>query len=101
MMSSMGSLLQVVAAAMSQCRAGRVFEARQPSQHQRSGTDLLSGGAALPVEWRASFLGTPYKSCPQYDRLKLLLHSGKSEICWLRSASARPIQLWNDGSITL
>src|SRR5207244_10196190 len=23
-----------------------------------------------------------HKSCPQYDRLKLLLHSGKSEICW-------------------
>ncbi len=42
-----------------------------------------------------------YRSCPQYERLKLLLHSGKSEICWSRSAIASPIQLWNDGSTTL
>ena len=42
-----------------------------------------------------------YKSKPQYDRLKLLLHSGKSEICWSRKAIANPAQLWNDGSTTL
>ena len=34
-----------------------------------------------------------YKSTPQYDRLKLLLQIGKSEIACRRSASARPIQL--------
>ena len=34
-----------------------------------------------------------HKSCPQYDRLKLLLQSGKSEIWPLRSASATPSQL--------
>ena len=42
-----------------------------------------------------------YRSWPQYERLKLLLHSGKSEICWSRSAIARPVQLWNDGSTIL
>src|SRR5262249_34477505 len=42
-----------------------------------------------------------YRSCPQYDRLKLLLHSGKSEICCPRRAIASPAQLWNDGSTTL
>jgi hypothetical protein len=36
---------------------------------------------------------TSYKSCPQYDRLKLLLHNGKSEICWSLRAIATPIQL--------
>src|SRR5713226_6662480 len=43
-------------------------------------------------------MAAPYKSCPQYDKLKLLLHSGKSEICWFRIAIATPAQLWNDGS---
>ena len=43
----------------------------------------------------------PYRSCPQYERLKLLLQSGKSEIWPSRMASASPSQLWNDGSTTL
>ena len=38
---------------------------------------------------------------PAYDRLKLLLQSGKSEICPLRSAIASPNQLWKEGSFTL
>src|SRR5947208_9061748 len=42
-----------------------------------------------------------HKSCPQYDRLKLLLHTGKSEIGWLRRAICRPAQLWNEGSTIL
>ena len=42
-----------------------------------------------------------HRSCPQYDRLKLLLQTGNSEIGWLRSAIAKPTQLWNDGSMTL
>ncbi len=34
-----------------------------------------------------------YRSWPQYDRLKLLLHSGKSEICWSaqRQRQADPV----------
>ena len=42
-----------------------------------------------------------YKSKPQYERLKLLLQSGKSEMACPRNASASPVQLWNDGSTIL
>ena len=42
-----------------------------------------------------------HKSCPQYERLKLLLHTGKSEIAWFLSAICSPAQLWNDGSTIL
>ena len=34
-----------------------------------------------------------YKSCPQYDKLKLLLHIGKSDISLLLTACASAIQL--------
>jgi hypothetical protein len=34
-----------------------------------------------------------HRSWPQYERLKLLLQSGKSDICWSRSARASPNQL--------
>src|SRR5579872_2347597 len=35
-----------------------------------------------------------HKSKPQYERLKLLLHNGKSDMAWLRRASVIPVQLW-------
>jgi len=41
------------------------------------------------------------RSCPAYGRLKLLLHSGKSEISFPGIAMANAGQLWNDGSVTL
>ena len=42
-----------------------------------------------------------YKSYPQYERSKLLLHKGKSLIFSPRNAIINPIQLLNEGSFTL
>ena len=32
------------------------------------------------ISTRNNYLSSPHKSCPQYERLKLLLHIGKSEM---------------------
>ncbi len=42
-----------------------------------------------------------YKSAPEYDRLKLLLHTGKSEMTFFWTANDSPGQFRNDGSTTL
>ena len=43
----------------------------------------------------------PYRSCPLYDKLKLLLQIGKSEISLFLTESASASQLWNEGSFIL
>ena len=45
--------------------------------------------------------GSSQRSVPAYDRSKLLLQIGKSEISLLRTARARPNQFCSDGSWTL
>ena len=38
---------------------------------------------------------------PEYERLKLLLQIGKSDISLFLTAKANPNQLWNEGSLIL
>ena len=60
-----------------------------------------SGAVPLPGAGQQRFehgRSPAYKSWPQYDRLKLLLQSGKSRIAWSRMAMASANQLRNDGS---
>ena len=65
---------------------------------QESGFDqravFLTQALGKNVEHTATF----YKSCPQYERLKLLLQRGKSEICPSRRAISTPLQLCQEGS---
>lgn len=42
---------------------------------------------------------SPHRSCPLYERLKLLLHRGKSATTLLRTAIARAVQLFTLGSL--
>src|SRR5262245_63018229 len=69
---------------------------------QSSGALVSAAPQKLPTSLFDLRLPTfDYRSCPQYDRLKLLLHSGKSETCWSRRAMASPVQLWKEGSTIL
>ena len=71
-------------------RRGIYGNSRVDDQHEtppgkraasKTGTKSYAATTEKPNAKPTILSSPPYKSCPQYDKLKLLLHKGKSEIC--------------------